>query len=103
MAKRKIRWTAEATVSLLDILEYFVKRNKSKTYSRKLRNEIKKSISFLSRQPYLGKETEVEGIRELNHEIYQIYYFVDLKEVSILLIWDGRRNPNDLRKFLESL
>jgi toxin YoeB len=101
MAERKIIWTQEASISLIEILSYFVERNKSKTYSVKLKTEIKKTVNLLSKQPLLGKETDFEGVRELIHEVYQIYYRVSEQEISILLVWDGRRNPDDLTKLFK--
>lgn len=36
MAKRTVRWTRTADIQYVGILEYWVKRNKSNTYSKKL-------------------------------------------------------------------
>jgi plasmid stabilization system protein ParE len=36
MAKYKIEWSIEARLDLIDILEYYIERNKSATYSKKL-------------------------------------------------------------------
>ncbi len=36
MAKRIVRWTRTADIQYVGILEYWVKRNKSNTFSKKL-------------------------------------------------------------------
>ena len=44
MAKYKISWSVEAEIDLTEILEFYIQRNKTATYSRKLYSKIKKDI-----------------------------------------------------------
>jgi plasmid stabilization system protein ParE len=44
MAKFKIEWSVEARSDLIDILDFYIKRNKSNVYSIKLNAEINGSI-----------------------------------------------------------
>lgn len=101
MDEKKIKWSPEAVTSFLEILEYFFERNKSRIYSEKLKDHIVQSIKYQSKHPYIGRETEMKGVRELNYEVYQIYYEITQNEIRILLIWDGRRNPENLNIFLK--
>ena len=39
MAKYKIEWSIEARLDLIDILEYYLERNKSVVYSNKLNSK----------------------------------------------------------------
>ena len=41
MVKYKIKWSIEARLDLIDILEYYIIRNKSALYSKKLNLKIK--------------------------------------------------------------
>lgn len=54
MAKRKIIWSLKAKFDLLTILEYFYKRNGSKTYSKKLNARIRQSVKLIGKHPNLG-------------------------------------------------
>jgi len=62
MAKR-IVWSSRADQIFTKILAFYVERNGSKTYSRKLNKEVLSIISILSKQPYLGIKTDTENLR----------------------------------------
>ena len=96
MVKRKIIWAPEANLDLLKILEYFHKRNGSKTYSRKLYLKIRKSVRLLSKHPFLGLQTDDENIRNLIEGDYAIFYKLDNETVFILSIWDCRQDSESL-------
>lgn len=44
---RKVKWTIKAQQERKDILQYWVNRNKSSTYSKKLSNFLKKQYICL--------------------------------------------------------
>ena len=93
MVKRKIIWTLKAKNQLFSILEYFAKRNKSKTYSLKLHKKIKSEILITLKQPNIGKQTDVLNIRGLIIENYIVFYELLDTNIIILNIWDCRQNP----------
>ena len=96
MVKRKIIWTLKAKNQLFSILEYFTKRNKSKTYSLKLHKKIKSEILITLKQPNIGKQTDVLNIRGLIIENYIVFYELLDTNIIILNIWDCRQNPENL-------
>ena len=74
MVKRKIIWSHKAKIKLYEIIEYYAKRNKSKTYSAKLYKKFNKELKLLLKQPDLGIITEVESVRGLIVGDYILYY-----------------------------
>jgi toxin YoeB len=98
---RKIVWTGIADKIFTHILEFYVERNGSKTYSRKLNKEVKEIINLLLKHPFLGTKTDFENIRVLIKDDYKIFYQINPKEIVILLVWDCRQNPDDLNKIME--
>ena len=96
MVKRKIIWTLKAKNQLFSILEYFAKRNKSKTYSLKLHKKIKSEILITLKQPNIGKQTDVLNIRGLIIENYIVFYELLDTNIIILNIRDCRQNPENL-------
>ena len=96
MVKRKIIWTLKAKNQLFSILEYFAKRNKSKTYSLKLHKKIKSEILITLKQPNIGKQTDVLNIRGLIIENYIVFYELLDTNIIILNIGDCRQNPENL-------
>lgn len=95
MAKYKIDWSIEARLDLIDILEYYIKRNKSALYSKKLNSKINRNIKLITKNPFIGLQSEIESVRALITGDYQIIYelFDDL--ILIIMIWDCRRDPGD--------
>ncbi|MCF8297029.1 MAG: type II toxin-antitoxin system RelE/ParE family toxin [Saprospiraceae bacterium] len=95
MVKFKVEWSVEARLDLLDQLEYYNQRNKTTTYSRKLYTKINKSINLISKNPKLGIKTDIDTVRALITDNYQIIYEIFEKQILIVMVWDCRRNPDD--------
>lgn len=97
MAKRKVVWTSEAKLSFREILDYYIERNGNKKYSSNLTRHIKKIISYISTHSLIGRATNEAGIRVVFYSHFEIFYKISSEKIEILLIWDSRRNPKDLR------
>lgn len=95
MVKFKIEWSIEAKLDLIDILEFYIRRNGSNTYSRKLNAKINKSVKFLSKHPYIGTPTDFDLVRTLVTGDYQIIYEIFNQLILIIMIWDCRKLPED--------
>ena len=96
MAKRKIIWSHKAGVKLYQILEYYIERNKRKTYSVKLYSQFQKNVKLLVEQPFIGIKTELNGIGSLIIGEFAIFYEVTNDHIIIHSVWDCRQNPEDL-------
>ncbi len=96
MAK-KIIWSKTAKISKQDILSYWNERNKSTRFSQKLSTLIHDSVKSIGDFPTSGKLTSNKNVRIKIVLDYLIFYAIrDDEIIMILLIWDGRRNPQDL-------
>ena len=96
MAKRII-WSKIAIKRRDEILEYWAHRNGNRRYSIKLSKIFQRAINNLQGFSYLGKKTNRVNTRECIVIDYSIFYEVTKNEITILLIWDNRRNPKDLK------
>lgn len=94
----QIEWTPDAREHLNDILKYWVVRNASTSYSKKLYKAVKRAVYILSKFPDSGKKTENENVRSKIVEQYFIFYCYDDKYLSILGICDMRRDPIFIKK-----
>lgn len=72
----QIIWTLDATQHFNDILEYWIERNGSNVYSKKIYQTVKSTLFILSKYPESGKLTEKHGIRA---KIVRDYYLGNLK------------------------
>jgi len=99
MAKRVI-WSRNADQIFIKILEFYIERNGSKTYSRRLNDEILSLIAILSKQPFLGIKTDKKDIRILIKSHFKIFYQIDNEMLIIHLVWDCRQNQESLNTIL---
>jgi plasmid stabilization system protein ParE len=94
MAKRKIVWSDKAQKRLYGILEFYIERNKSKSYSNKLYKLLYKEVKLLLKYPDLGLKTSEESVRGLIIDTFIIYYEVTDDKIIIHTIWDCRQDPD---------
>ena len=101
MAKKEVIWSLRAQQDRLEILEYWINRNKSTQYSEKLYKLFKEAIKIISVHPDIGKPTDIKGIRLKIIRDYLMIYEIHDQRIDILIIWDSRRNPKKLMTFLK--
>lgn len=94
---REIIWSEKAAFERKEILNYWIARNKSNSYNKKLNNLFQNNIRLIVEFPDLGTETDVPNVRVRVVNVYLIFYEVVEDEIWILSIWDGRRNPENLK------
>jgi Plasmid stabilization system protein len=94
---KRIIWTNRADITFTKILEFYISRNGSKTYSRKLNKEVQALLIVISKQPLIGIKTEKIGFRVLIRGNYKIFYEIVETKILIHMIWDCRQNPEDIK------
>jgi len=102
MAKRNLIWTRTADIQFVGILEYWVKRNKSNIYSKKLIKLVSERTKQIADKPLIYKATDFKDIRVASMGNFSIFYKVSDKEIMITAFWDNRQNTKKLLKILES-
>jgi toxin YoeB len=90
---RQIIWTKRAQKERTDILKFWKEHNQSITFSRKLNDLIKDSLTLISRHPFIGKPSVKENVRIKVLRNYLIIYEITPTEIVVLSIWDNRQNP----------
>jgi len=98
MAKRKIIWTEKTNFERKEILEYWINRNKSKTYSIKLNKLFVETIKRVAEFPEIGRKTDFdENVRLKIVRDYLVFYEYDESQIKILAVWGGNRDESKLR------
>ena len=98
---KQIIWSKLAHNDRLNILDYWIKRNKSVTYSKRLNQIFEYTADLISKYPKLGKQTEIEGIRFKIIKDYLFTYRESKEFVEILTIWDSRQDPEKFDKIIK--
>jgi len=99
MAKQVV-WSLRAQDDRKNILSYWVQRNKSNTYSKKLNLLFKEAVNTIRDFPKIGKLTDDRNARIKVVRDYLIIYEETETTIYILTVWDGRQDPAELVKVL---
>ena len=101
MAQLTIHWTETAIRQRNYIFEYWIERNQSTTYAKKLNEKIKERTNLLKHNPDLGKITEFKNTRAVSLGHYSILYQASENKIIITGFWDNRQEPEKLLDFLK--
>jgi addiction module RelE/StbE family toxin len=93
---RRIVWTNRALNDRKNILNYWNKHNKSKSYSHKLNQLIKEAVKLIQNHPNIGRSTDIKNVRVKVIRNYLIFYENLKEELIILTFWDARNDPDKL-------
>lgn len=96
MAKQII-WTFKAKNELIEILQYWINRNKSTAFSIKLNALIEEQLNMISEFPGSGRNTDLPNVQVKIIHKYLLYYELTDDTLYILTIRHGRKNPKTLR------
>jgi plasmid stabilization system protein ParE len=96
MAK-KIEWTQSSIVDRIQIYEYWLARNKSDSYSKKLEMLFSRTSLLLSEFPNLGTATSVQGVRVKVLKTFKIFYISEPDRILIVRIFDSRQRPENIK------
>src|SRR3972149_625355 len=99
MAKQVV-WSLRAQGDRKNILDYWIQRNKSKSYSKKLNALINVSTHLVSAFPKLGRETDMKKVRVKVIKDYLLIYEETTERIEGLTIWDNRQSSEKLIKRL---
>ncbi len=92
MANKKIIWSDIAKSEFRDILEFYIERNKSATYSLKLLDETEDLLRTLSKSEFIGRLTSNKRTRVIPMKVYLIFYEIKEDTIEIVSFWDNRQD-----------
>ena len=102
MVKKQIIWSIRAQQDRKAILEYWIEKNRSKTYSEKLFALFIQAADLISEYPKIGMQTNYGNLRLKIVRDYLLFYEEMENRIEILLVWDSRQNPDKLNKLLKT-
>jgi plasmid stabilization system protein ParE len=101
VAKKQVIWSIKAQQDRVAILEYWIERNKSKTYSKKLFVLFNQAADLISEHPKIGMPTNYGNVRFKIVRDYLLFYEEMENRIEILLVWDSRQDPDKLDDLLK--
>ena len=104
MVKRKIIWLRTAELDMLDIMLYYIERNKSKEYSTSLYRGIRKNLKTLDFSITLPQKTSVIDLFYFTHNHISVFFTIqELNTIVLKFVIDDRRNPAELQRLFSGL
>lgn len=93
MAEREIVWVRRALQAKMAIMKYWLQETGNVDYSLKLEALFTSTLEMLTTLPKIGPLfDEKRNIRYVVIRDYKIYYTFDDHQLTVLLIWDTRRD-----------
>ena len=98
MAYKKVIWSDKARSEFQNILEFYVERNGTPTYSLKILRETEDLLETLSKSEFIGRLTSNKKTRVIPMKVYLIFYEIRNDIIEIVSFWDNRRDKNKRKK-----
>ena len=92
----KIVWTFKAKKELVEILQYWIDRNKSNAFSLKLNSLIEAQLYLILEQPKIGRKTDIPNVYIKIIHKYLLYYEFVNGILYILTIRHGSQNSENV-------
>ncbi|MCM0718681.1 type II toxin-antitoxin system RelE/ParE family toxin [Parabacteroides sp. W1-Q-101] len=97
VSTRTIIWDEEVLQEIEEIADFYDERNGNNRYSNYLLNKFRETIKQAVSFPLSGKATEYPHLRYLIAvPEYSLFYHYSDELITVLVIWDNRRNPERL-------
>ena len=100
MAKRTVVWTRTADIKFAGILQFWVEKNKSNSYSKKLIGLVSDRTEQIAKKPLLYKSADFKNTRVASMGQFSLYHKVFDDRNIVTAFWDNRQ---DLKKLLNIL
>jgi plasmid stabilization system protein ParE len=101
MAQRHVVWTRTADIQFAGILQYWVDRNKSAEYSKKLITQVSERTQQIAAAPFSYKSADFPNTRVASLGNFSIFYKVTDQQIIITAFWDNRQDPKSLLNILK--
>jgi plasmid stabilization system protein ParE len=102
MAQKKIIWTETAAQQRKSILEYWVQRNQSTTYSLKLLRLSNEKANLIADNPLTYRDAEFPDTHVAAMGHFSLFYKIKEDTIIITAFWDNRQDPKELLKVLKA-
>lgn len=102
MAKRAVVWTRTADIQFVGILQFWVEKNKSNSYSKKLMGLVSDRTKQIAKNPSLYKLADFKDTRVASFGHFSNYYRVFDDSIIVTAFWDNRQDPKRLLKILKN-
>lgn len=99
-----INWSQLAKLSLSNIL-YYIESNFNWLLANFIKDKIVAFTNSLVDKPRIGtiveEFSEYGEVRRVLYKKNRIYYLIDDDSIIVIIVWDGRQDPNKVRTLIE--
>ncbi|MGV3509501.1 MAG: type II toxin-antitoxin system RelE/ParE family toxin [Sphingobacteriaceae bacterium] len=98
---KRVTWSLHAQKDLRKIKGFYDQRNKSSDYSKKLLKAFRNSANLIESYPEASILSDFENVRGFIILDYILFYEILEEHILILMVWDCRRDPNQIKRILK--
>jgi toxin YoeB len=102
MAKRKVIWSTLAYLDMVEIMNYYSHRNKSKAYSKKLYKDVQMKLKTLDFSIALPQKTSDKKLFYFTHNHIFVGFDIKNNDLDVILVIDDRRNPELIQRIIST-
>lgn len=102
MAKQTVVWTRTADIHFAGVLQYWVEKNKSKSYSRSLIKLVSRCSELIAENPFLYTSSDFKNSRVSSLGHFSILYRTIDRRIIFTAFCDNRQDPNKLLDILKN-
>ena len=95
---KPVTWSLLAQKNLRSIKKIYDLRNQSSTYSNKLLKTFKDTAKLIEKYPEASILTDFENVRGFIILDYILFYEILEDHILILLVWDCRKDPEQIKE-----
>ena len=95
---KQIIWSRLAHEDKKSIIGYWINRDKSAAYSKRLNDVFENTAELVAKHPKIGKKTDIPDVRIKTVLYYAFTYKITGVKIEILTIWDSRQDPQKLKR-----
>ena len=103
MAKRKVIWSFDSSMDMMEIMSFYNHRNKSKFYSAKLYKDIQLRLKTIDFSISLPQKTSDKKLFYFIIKHIFIGFDIIENDLKVLIVIDDRRNAELIKKVLSSI
>ncbi len=101
MKIKGVRWSPFARKDMRSIKEFYDRRNGNSKYSTRLIRLFRQSADLIQKHPFASIETDIENVRGHIVLDYILFFSVEKDGILMLRVWDTRRDPGQIKRFLK--
>jgi hypothetical protein len=86
---------------MLDIMLYYIEKNKRKVYSSSLFREVNLKLNTVDFTIALPLKTSIPDLYYFTHNHIVVFFVFEMNTITVKFVIDGRRSPKSIQALID--